>query len=360
MKSYRFKPEDLNEFMIKFFEKLGVPSERAKIAAEVLLAADLRGVNSHGIIRLHTYYGNRLLKGQIDPRAEIKVLREKPASLTIDGGNGLGQYVAYEAMKRCMEKAEQTGLAMAAVCNSNHYGIAGYYAMMALPNDMIGISYTNSQALVAPTYGKKAMLGTNPIAVAVPTAEEKPYVLDMATSIVPLGRVDVYRKAGETMPEGWAMDADGNTTTDPHQVIPNGALYPLGGPDITRGYKGYGLSMMVDIFSGVLSGAAFGTHVGRPQTTQEAANVGHYFAAMKINAFRDLDEFKNDMDQMIRELKSSPKAKGQERIFIHGEKEFELEAKNRENGIPILESVVTLLQEAGEQAGVPFDLKPLQ
>ncbi|MCX8025181.1 MAG: Ldh family oxidoreductase, partial [Thermanaerothrix sp.] len=182
-----FQADALKRYMERVFTHLGVPSEDAQIAADVLLAADLRGVASHGIIRLHTYYVNRIRKGLIDVRSPLRVVRESPATLLMDGGQGLGQVVAYRAMQRCIEKAQETGMAMVTVRNSNHYGIAGYYAMMALPHDMIGISLTNSQPLVAPTYGRKAMLGTNPIAVAVPAGQERPFVLDMATSIVPIG-----------------------------------------------------------------------------------------------------------------------------------------------------------------------------
>ena len=357
-KSYIYKPEDLFDFMVRFFVKLGVPQDRAEVTAEILQSADLRGVNSHGMIRLHTYYGSRLQKGLIDPHAEPEIIRESIASLALDGKNGLGQVNAKIAMEMCIEKAQNSGIAMVTVKNSNHYGIAGYYAMMALEHDMIGISLTNAQALVAPTYGKKRLLGTNPIAVAAPALSQQPYVLDMATSIVPIGKVTVYQKAHENIPNGWGMDPKGRITETPTEVIQGGALLPLGGSDLMRGYKGYGLALLVDILSGVLSGAAFGQEVGHPKDNLNA-NVGHFFAAMRLDAFRDPQEFKQDLDALFTQLKETEKAEGQERVYIHGEKEFERAARYREEGIPLLEEVVKNLEEAGSSVGIPFDLKPI-
>jgi L-2-hydroxycarboxylate dehydrogenase (NAD+) len=354
-----YKADDLKDYMVRYFVKLGVPPSDALIAADVLLAADLRGIDSHGIIRLYTYYGSRLQKGMINPITAVSVLRETATTLALDGGNGLGQVVSYHAMQRCVEKASQFGVSFVTVCNSNHYGIAGYYAMMALPHDMIGISFTNAQPLVAPTYGRTAMLGTNPIAVAAPAAEERPYVLDMATSIVPIGRVTVYDKAGKNIPEGWGIDSAGKVTTDPSLVLQGGALMPLGGTDLMRGYKGYGLALLVDIFSGVLSGAAFGANVARPKDDKKGTNVGHFFAAIKVDAFRDPTEFKKDMDELIRQMKNAPKAIGQDRIYIHGEKEFELVEQHLNEGVPLMAEVVKSLIEVGKQIDVEFDLKPI-
>ncbi|HSM23548.1 MAG TPA: Ldh family oxidoreductase [Anaerolineaceae bacterium] len=353
-----YNAQDLYDFMVQFFVKLGVPYDRAEITAEILQSADLRGVSSHGIIRLQTYYGSRLQKGLINPLANNEVLRESPSSLAIDGKNGLGQVAGKDAMLRCIEKAKNSGVAMVTVRNSNHYGIAGYYAMMALDQDMIGISFTNAQPLVAPTFGSKRLLGTNPIAVAAPAFSEKPFVLDMATSIVPIGKVTVFDKAGEELPEGWAVDSNGNPTTNPKQVLNGGALFPLGGPEILRGYKGYGLALWVDIFSGVLSGAAFGREVADPSKVANA-NVGHFFAAIRLDAFRDPDEFKKDLDTLFQQLKTAEKAEGQDRIFIHGEKEFELTERFQKEGIPLLDEVVRSLINAGDEIGVPFDLIPI-
>ncbi|NTU75152.1 MAG: Ldh family oxidoreductase [Anaerolineaceae bacterium] len=358
-KTIYFRAEDLYDFTVSFFKRYHVADEDARIAADVLLSADLRGVDSHGLIRINTYYGSRLAKGLIDPASPITTLRESAVSLALDGGNGLGQVIGYRSMQRCLQKANESGLAMVTVCNSNHYGIAGYYAMMALPENMIGISLTNSQPLVAPTNGRNALLGTNPIAVAIPAGKEQPYVLDMATSIVPIGRVSVYQKAGKPIPEGWGIDKNGNVTENPDEVLEGGALLPLGGTEVMRGYKGYGLSLLVDILSGVLSGASFGPEVGQPKDGKNA-NVGHFFAAIRIDLFREIMDFKTDMDRFIFLLKNSPLAAGSDRIYIHGEKEFAKEKDFRKNGVPLMEPVVRMLQSAGKEAGVDFNLEVLR
>ena len=357
-KAYLFHAQDLKDYMVRFFINLSVSPEDAAIAADVLLSADLRGVDSHGMIRLNTYYGDRIRKGLIDPKPAINVVHETATTMLIDGANGLGHPVSYRAMEHCIKKARQTGLAMVTVRNSNHYGIAGYYAMMALKENMIGISFTNSQPLVAPTYGRTAILGTNPIAVAVPAGSERPYVLDMATSIVPIGRITVYDKAGKPIPEGWGIDGKGQVTTDPTEVLEGGALMPLGGIDVMRGYKGYGLGLMVDIFSGVLSGSAFGADVDI-HDGKHFARTGHFFAAIDITAFRPLEEFKHDMDGLINMLKDSPKAVGQDRIYIHGEKEFETSDRNNRLGVPLIAPVVDDLRKSGHETGIEFDLPVL-
>lgn len=353
-----FHAEDLKKYTVRFFRHYDVSEEDAKIAAEILIAADLRGVDSHGVIRLDTYYGSRLRKGLIDPSTPLTITNETLSTVSYDAGTGLGQVAGYRAMQHCIEKASQTGVAMATVRNSNHYGIAGYYAMMALPHDMIGISFTNSQPLVAPTYGRSAILGTNPIAVAAPAGRNRPYVLDMATSIVPIGRITVYQKAGKLIPEGWGVNQDGLVTTDPTEVLQGGALMALGGSDIMRGYKGYGLALMVDIFSGVLSGSSFGKDVGHPHDGRPA-DVGHFFAAINISAFRSLAEFQRDMDVLLDQLKEAPKATGQDRIYIHGEKEFELSEYYEKNGVPLMSEVVKMLKATGDQVGIPFNIKPI-
>ena len=353
-----FDAQALREFVQAYFVRYGVPSEDARIAADVLVEADLRGVDSHGVIRMYSYYGSRLANGLVDPKTPLTTIRESPVSLALDAGAGLGQVAGYRAMQRCIEKAAVSGMAAVTVRNSNHYGIAGYYAMMALPHDMIGISLTNSQPLIAPSHSRVALLGTNPIAVAVPAKGERPYVLDMATSIVPIGRITVYQKAEKNVPAGWGIDPQGRVTEDPNQILNGGALLPLGGTDEMRGYKGYGLSLLVDLLSGLLSGAAFGCHVG--QSSNSPANVGHFFAAMRIDLFRSAEEFKADMDQYLREIKSAPLAAGEDRILIHGEKEFEKRAANEKNGVPLMQPVVTMLQDAARDAGIPYSLSPLR
>lgn len=350
-----YRVEDLKSFVTRYFVRMGVNPEDALVAADVLVSADLRGVESHGVIRLNSYYGSRIAKNLIDPTTPLRIINETPTALALDAGNGLGMVAGYQAMKRCIQKAGESGMAMVTVRNSNHYGIAGYYAMMALEHDMIGVSFTNSQPLVAATYGRTRMLGTNPIAVAVPAGSHRPYVLDMATSIVPIGRITVYEKRGQAIPEGWGVDHDGRITTNPANVH-DGALMPLGGPDFLRGYKGYGLGLLVDIFSGVLSGSLFGPSVGDPE---KPAGVGHFFAAVRIDGFREVDLFKQDMDRLMDDLQNAPKEAGQERIYIHGEKEFECAERYAREGVPVLESTVDALKLAAGQAGITFDLVPV-
>jgi len=356
--TYAYNAEDLKNYVVRFFKAFDIPEIDARIAADVLVSADLRGISSHGVIRLHSYYGDRIRKNLINKHSPLKTIQESPATLALDGGNGLGQVAGYRAMSRCLKKADQAGLAVTTVRNSNHFGIAGYYAMMALPEDMIGISLTNSRPLAAPTYGLRSVIGTNPISVAIPAGEENPYVLDMATSIVPIGRISVYKKAGLQIPSGWGIDSEGSLTRDPGEVINGGALLPLGGPAELGGYKGYGLSLLVDLLSGVLAGAAFGEDVGHPDHP-DRADVGHFFAAIKIENFRPIERFKTDMDDYIKALKSTPKLPGQDRIYIHGEKEFELTEKYMREGIPLMVEIVESLQKAGKEAGVPFDLEPV-
>jgi LDH2 family malate/lactate/ureidoglycolate dehydrogenase len=349
----------LKRYIINYFEHWGVPGEDAALAADVLLSADMRGVDSHGLIRLGSYYGSRLRKGLINPLSPLTVIRETSTTLAMDGGNGLGHPVSVKTMRRCIEKARENGVALATVRNSNHFGIAGYYAMMALPEDMIGVCFTNTTPLVAPTHSRKAVLGTNPIAVAVPANTSRPFVLDMATSIVPIGRINVYQKENKKIPAGWGVDGQGLVTENPAEVRDGGALMPLGGPALLRGYKGYGLSLMVDIFSGVLSGAAFGENVGNA-SQDKLCNVGHFFGAIRIDAFRDPQDFKTDMDQLLNQLRQAPKAAGEERIYIHGEKEFENAERAAKEGICLSEATLQTLLECGKQDGVEFDVNPLR
>ena len=356
----RFRKEDLISYTIAFMSKLGVPASDAKIAGDVLVEADIRGIDSHGLIRLTTYYGSRLKNKYMNPKTPIKVVSETDSTILLDGGNGLGQVAAYRAMEKCIEKAKKANVSVATVKHSNHYGIAAYYALMALDYDMIGISLTNSQPLVAPTYGRTAVLGTNPICLAAPSNKKYPYVLDMATSVVPIGRIKVYEKKGQKLPLGWGVDDEGNITDDPTKVKSGGpgALLPLGGSDIMRGYKGYGLALLVDILCGALSGAGTLLDVGFPHEPKES-NVGHFFMAIKIDAFRPVIDFGKQIDYMIETLKNSPKAAGQEHIYIAGEKEFEKADYNRKHGVPLLTKVVEEIKENGKRVGVPFDIEPI-
>lgn len=358
--THRYKKEDLLDFVIRYMTKLGVPAEDAKIVGKVLICADIRGVESHGLLRLASYYGSRISKGWIDPLTPWKIVTETPNTALIDGANGCGQVVSYKAMQLCIEKARTNGLAAISVRNSNHYGIAGYYAMMAMRKGMIGISLTNSQPLVAPTYGKTAVLGTNPIAVAAPSNKKHPFVLDMATSAVAYGKIQLYEKKKEKIPVGWGIDEQGQVTEDPSKIKPggHGALLPLGGMEITAGYKGYGLSLLVEILCAALSGGNYLSLVGSPGKP-DPTGVAHFFMAINIDAFRPLFDFKNQIDDMITLLKSSPLAEGRDEILIAGEKEFELAEYNDKHGVPIIKPIVDDLIAEGQKIGVPFDLTPV-
>ena len=358
VKKYLYDSVALRDFSMRVLLRAGASAEDAGIAADVLLAADMRGVESHGIIRLFPYYYQRLKDGLVNPSPQMRVINETASTLALDADNGLGMPSGYRAMQRCIAKARESGAAVVTVRNSNHYGIAGYYAMLALAHDMIGLSFTNAGALVAPTYGRSAALGTNPIAVAAPSGGERPYVLDMATSIVPVGKITVFERAGLEIPYGWGIDSAGEVTTDPEKVFHGGALLPLGGTAEMRGYKGYGLALLVEILAGVLAGAAIGKNVD-PDDKHFVSRIGHCFIALRVDAFRPLFDYQRDIDALIRQLKDAPKAFGQERIYIHGEKEFERAERSLRDGVPVLAAVVHALVEEGKVAGVPFDLETL-
>jgi LDH2 family malate/lactate/ureidoglycolate dehydrogenase len=294
-----------------------------------------------------------------------QVVVETPTTVTLAAGAGLGQPVSHRAMLMAIHKAREYGCGFATVRNSNHFGIAGYYAMMALGHDMIGICTTNADLLVVPTFGRDSLYGTNPIAVAIPAGQERPWVLDMATSTVPRGKLEVYQRAGKPLPLGWATDERGVPTEDAGRVLENftkragGGLLPLGGAgEEFSGYKGYGLGMMVEILSAVLPGAAYLTDVyprdanGKPLP----ANLGHFFGAWRIDAFRPVAEFKASMDDLVRRLKGGRLAEGASRIYVHGEKEFEEEARRRTNGIPLGAKVEASLKQVAADLGVSYDL----
>jgi len=355
----RIKVDALREFTINVFNKFGLPVEDAKIAADILITADQRGTVTHGLQWLRIYT-NRLKTGVAKAVPEIRVLKETPNTLLISGGDGLGQVVGYKSMQLVIDKALRNNIAFAAVRDSNHYGIAGYYSMMALEHDLIGLSISNAAPLVVPTYGKNAVMGTNPISIAIPTGKERPFVLDMATSTVPRGKLEVYEREGKTMPSTWATDELGNPTQDIPRVLANlldkkgGGLLPLGGAgEEGGGHKGYGLCFAIDIFSGVLSGSAFGPNLYAKKDMP--AKVSHFFGALKIDAFIELALFKSMMDEYINILKNSGKAAGKDRIFIHGEKEFELYEQQKEE-VRLYYKVVKELREIGEEVNIkaPF------
>jgi LDH2 family malate/lactate/ureidoglycolate dehydrogenase len=357
--------KSLQDFCANVFIKMEVPEEDARITAEVLVAADLRGIDSHGVARL-TRYVNGLRDGMMIAQPPEKVIAETRATATIDAGAGLGQPVSHRAMQKAIEKALDCGAGFVTVRNSNHYGIAGYYAMMALEHDCIGMSMTNAAVLVVPTFGRDAMLGTNPIAVAAPAGAEWPFVLDMATSTVPRGKLEVYDRLEKPIPGGWATDETGTPTKDPGKVLENfrqragGGLLPLGGAGETlSGHKGYGLGLWVDIFCGILSGAAYADLVypKTPDGKPLPSNIGHFFGAWRIDGFRPVEEFKAAMDDLQKRLKSAPKAESQDRVYVHGEKESEEEVHRSMEGIPLNAKVAADLKAIATDVGVEYNLE---
>ena len=363
----RVMPEHLKDFTTKVFIKMGLPAEDAATVADVLVAADIRGVRSHGIARLHMYI-NRLENGTMKPVSDIKIVSETLATARIDGGGGMGHPISKFAMELAMEKARAVGAGFVTVFNSSHYGIAGYWSMMALEQDMIGFSMTNASAISIPTFGRDGKLGTNPISVAAPAGDAYPYVLDMATTITPFGRVEVFKRRGMELPPGWAIDENGKDNTDPDKVLENarrrkdgltGGFLPLGGAGETYGgHKGYGLALLVDILCGVLSGAGYADNFYStdPDGARKFGNIGHFFGALRVDAFRPLDDFKATMDDIIRRLKATPKAEGHDRIYIHGEKEFEAAEKNRKEGVVLVPAVVESLKEVSEKFNIPLNM----
>jgi LDH2 family malate/lactate/ureidoglycolate dehydrogenase len=360
----RVSPTVLKSFCSDALEKLGVPSEDAQVTAKVLVEADLRGIDSHGVARMGRYVSG-IQQGMMRPNAKPRVVHETACTATIDADAGLGQPVSFKAMQLAMSKAREHSLGFVAVRNSNHYGIAGYYAMMALAEDMIGICTTNTEVLVVPTFTRNAVLGTNPIAIAVPAGKERPYVLDMSTSTVTRGKLEVYARLEKSVPINWATDENGVATDDPSRVLQNiakrsgGGLLPLGGAlEESGGHKGYGLALAVEIFSAVLPGALYANRVypkdkdGKPLPS----GIGHFFGAMRVDAFRAKEEFKRDMDDLIQRLRNSPKALGAERIYVHGEKEFELAERFAKDGVPLNAKVAEDLRKIAEQLGMskPF------
>ena len=349
----------LRRFCEDVLKKLGVPAADAITTTDVLVLADLRGIDSHGVARLGRYVAG-LKDGTMKAKDESRVIKETSATALVDGGQSLGQVVGKKGMDLAIEKARETAVGIVTVRNSNHYGIAGYYSLMALEHNLIGVSMTNSGPLVVPTFGRTSVLGTNPISLAAPAMKEKAFVLDMATSTVPRGKVEVHQRLSQPIPHGWAVDETGRSSTDPKRVLNalanrlGGGLLPLGGEgEELGGHKGYGLALMVDVLCGVLSGAATGLQV---YADERRPDVGHFFLALDPAAFRPLDEFRRDMDRLARELKDSPKAEGQDRIYVHGEKSFARMERHRKEGIPLDPKVVESLRKIGQDRGIPWPL----
>lgn len=353
-----FSYEQLVHFTRKVFSLMGCPDDHAILASNVLLAADARGIDSHGVARLSGYV--RLWEaGRINPVPDIKIIHQTPSTATVDGDKGLGLVVAPFAMKVAIEKAALVGSGWVSVKNSNHFGIAGQHAMMALEQDMIGMAMTNASPLVAPTFATERMLGTNPIAVAIPADRQPPFVADFATTTAANGKLEILQRKEHEAPIGWVQDKDGHSSTDPNILKQGGALLPLGGDRDHGSHKGYCLGAIVDIFSAVLSGANYGPWAPPfvsflplpPNPVGEG--LGHFFGAMRVDGFRPADEFKSHMDQWIERFRNTEAVDGK-KVLIPGDPEREMEAIRMKEGIPLLAPVVKDLKELASKFKIDF------
>lgn len=354
-----FSYADLKKFAYEVFQKIGCPEDEAQLATDVLLSADLRGIDSHGIARLSGYV--RLWEAKrVNATPNIRIVHESPSTAVVDGDAGLGLVIAPFAMKVAMEKAKVAGTGWVAVKNSNHFGIAGYHAMMALEHDMIGMSMTNASPLVAPTFAVERLLGTNPIAVAIPAKNQPPYVADFATTTAANGKLEILQRKNLDAPVGWIQKKDGSASTNANELKDGGALIPLGSDREHGSHKGFCLGSWVDIFSAVLSGANYGPWVPpfvaflSPPADPVGEGIGHFFGAMRVDAFRPAEEFKSHMDNWITRFRNAKTVVGQPKVVIPGDPEREISALRIKEGIPLNPKVVEDLEILGEKLAVKF------
>lgn len=356
-----YRPEYLKHFTVQIFEKMGCPPGDAQIIADVFLKAELQDLPSHGLMRIKNYH--KLWEtGRINPAPDIKVVHETPGTAVVDADGAIGMIGAVRSMKLAIHKAEKSGTGWIAVRNSNHFGICSYYATMALEKDMIGIAMTHANPTVAPAGSVEKMLGTNPVAMAVPTNKEPPFVADFSTTPITRGKLGVAAKKGEKVPFGYVQDKNGLPSDDPDILKKGGSMLPLGGNLQGGSHKGYALASMVDILSGVLSGANFGpfippflAYLPMPET-QTGKGMGHFFGAIRVDAFQKPETFKNRMDTWITTLRNSKPVEG-EKVRIPGDLEKEAEEKNRRTGIFILPSIQKDLKEVADKLEVDFAIE---
>jgi L-2-hydroxycarboxylate dehydrogenase (NAD+) len=349
--------EKLEAFMKDVFVKIGLPPEDAAVCADVLIESDKRGIDSHGIGRFKPIYIDRIKDGIQNPVTNFEVVKDHLATAVVDGHDGMGQVIAKKSMQMAIDKAKQHGLGMVVVRNSTHYGIAGYYAGMAARFGMIGITGTNARPSIAPTFGIENMLGTNPLTVGMPTDESFPFILDCATSVSQRGKIEHYQRIGKAMPSGWVINRDGSTETDPAKALDGltkrtSALTPLGGlGEDTAGYKGYGYATVVEILSAALQQGQFLKALNGIDSngTKIPFHLGHFFIAIDISAFVELDKFKKTTGDILRELRSSAKAPGQERIYTAGEKEYLAWLSRKETGVPLNDSLKKTIKALKEE-----------
>ncbi len=347
----------LRAFTQNIFLSMGCSDEHAALAADVLLLSDLSGIDSHGVARLVGYV--RLWEKQrINAKPNITIVHETPTTATVDGDAGLGLVVAPFAMQLAIKKAELYGSGWVAVRNSNHFGIAGYHALMAVQKDMIGFAMTNASPLVSPTFSNERLLGTNPMCYAFPAGKYPPVVVDMATSAAANGKLEIAQRLGKQVPEGWIQDANGDFTTDPHALKTGGSLLPLGSDKEHGSHKGFGLGATVDILSAVLSGANYGPWVPpfvaflEPPTDPVGLGIGHFVGAMRVDGFRPVDEFKSHLDNWVSRFKSSTTVDPDQKVIIPGEPELAAETDRRKNGIPLVDAVVNDLNGLAQKFGI--------
>ena len=351
--------EIVHRFMVEVFAGVGTPAEDARICADVLIASDLRGIESHGVGRLKYYY-DRIQAGVQHTRTEIEVVKETETTAVLDGHDGMGHVIAFRAMRMAMDKAKQYGVGAVTVRNGTHYGIAGYYPLMAAQEGMMGLTVTNARPAIVPTFGTEPMLGTNPIAFAAPSDLEYAFCFDAATSITQRGKIEVAARAEKPMSEGLVVDAQGEPLTDAAQILETldkgeAGLLPLGGAgEALGGYKGYDLATMVEILSASLCGGVFLKDLlgFAPDGSRRPYMLGHFFLAIDIEHFVPLEVSKQITGGILRALQASRKAPGQERIYVAGEKEWEKEKLVREQGVPVNENLRRELQAMRDELGI--------
>ena len=345
--------EALKQFCIRVFQGYGFSEKQSRDITDVLLDADLSGIESHGVQRLIRYH-KEITGGLVDVHASPEVVKETPLSATIEGHDAMGQLLGIEAMNLAIQKAKQVGVGMVTVRNSNHYGIAGYYSRRAAEQGLIGICMTNSEAIMVPTFGRQAMLGTNPIAFSMP-ASPVPFTFDAATTVVPRGKLEVYAKRDGVIKSGWALDENGHPSTDAARVLANiigktgGGILPLGGAgEETSGYKGYGFGMICEICTAILSGGTTSNYIYK---TPGKANICQFFMAVDYGLFGDKAQIEANLSKLMQELRDSQKAEGQTRIYTHGEKEFESRQAVIAHGVPVNEKTYAELQMIASYTG---------
>lgn len=352
----------LENFMKDCLMKLGVPKDDAAIVADVLITADKQGIDSHGIGRFKLIYTNRIEQGILNPETDIEIVKETETTAVLDGHNGMGHVISQKAMQIAIDKAKKTGMGMTAVRNSTHYGIAGYYPLMACDNNMIGITGTNARPSIAPTFGVENMLGTNPLTIGFPTDEDFPFILDCATSVAQRGKIEAYDRAGKKLPEGWVVGRDGKTKVDASQVLVdlvkgNASLVPIGGiGEETAGYKGYGYATVVEVLSAALAGGKFMKDLNGIDENGKKIPfpLGHFFIAINIESFIDPSIFKSIAGSIMRQLRNSELAPGEKKIYTAGEKEWLAWQFRKDHGCPVPPALQKQFVELNERLNVGY------